>query len=48
MLAADDIGDIYMNITRDITAFITVQAYPNTAKIYEFYAHGSVHHKTIL
>lgn len=32
MLAAYDIGDIYVNITADITAFITVQAYPNTAK----------------
>jgi hypothetical protein len=33
MLAADDIGDIYMNITADITAFITVQVYTNTTKL---------------
>jgi hypothetical protein len=33
MLTADDIGVIYMIITTDITAFITVQAYPNTAKL---------------
>lgn len=32
ILAADDIGDAYVNITADITAFFTVQAYPNTDK----------------
>jgi hypothetical protein len=34
MLAADD---VYMDITTDITAFITVQAYPNTTKLDESY-----------
>jgi hypothetical protein len=33
MLAADDIGDIYMYITTDITALIKVQTYPNTSKL---------------
>jgi len=41
MLAADDIDNIYMYITTDITAFITVQAYPNTAKII-IYIDGSL------
>lgn len=32
ILAADDIGDTYVNITEDINAFITIQTYPNTAE----------------